>query len=264
MTGYLSAIWRLRYFWLSLVRNDLRNRYRRSIIGIGWSLVHPIAMTVVLCAVMCPLLSLSVRDFAPSLLVGLTFWGFVNASVMDGCQSFFKGESYLRQQPAPLAIYPLRTVLGAGFHFLLGLGVAVVFVGVVHGFERPLALLSLVPTLALLFVIGWSLATCMGVANVMFQDSQHLIEVVMQIMFYVTPIIWPPRRLLERLHNSNAEWVMNLNPFAVLLDMIRKPILEGQAPPLLSVALGAIIGLAAVGAAALLLRRFEQRMIFYL
>ena len=51
MTGYFSAIWRLRYFWMALVRIDLRNRYRRSVIGIGWSLLHPIAMTVVLCVV---------------------------------------------------------------------------------------------------------------------------------------------------------------------------------------------------------------------
>ena len=74
--------------------------------------------------------------------------------------------------------------MGAGFHFLLGFGIAVVFVWCVNGFGNLPALLSLVPTFALLFVVGWSLAVCMGVANVMFQDSQHLIEVVMQIMFY--------------------------------------------------------------------------------
>ena len=51
------------------------------------------------------------------------------------------------------------------------------------------------PTFVLLFVVGWSLAICMGVANVMFQDSQHLIEVVMQIMFYLTPIMYTPEQL---------------------------------------------------------------------
>ena len=55
MIGYFSKIWRLRYFWMALVRNDLRNRYRRSVIGIGWSLLQPIAMTIVLCVVFCQL-----------------------------------------------------------------------------------------------------------------------------------------------------------------------------------------------------------------
>jgi len=170
MTGYLSAIWRLRHFWMALVRIDLRNRYRRSVIGIGWSLLQPIAMTIVLCVVFCQLLGMDLHTYAPLLLSGLTFWGFIMAVVMQGCQCFFQGESYIRQHPAPLAIYPLRTTLSAGFHFVLGFGIATVFVWCVQGFGNLPALLSLVPTFALLFVIGWSLAVCMGVATVMFHD----------------------------------------------------------------------------------------------
>ncbi len=261
MTGYLSDIWRLRYFWTALVRNDLRNRYRRSIIGIGWSLLHPIAMTVVLCAVLCPLFRQSVREYAPFLLSGLTVWGFIMAVVTQGCHCFFQGESYIRQHPAPLAIYPLRTTLGAGFHFLLGLAIAVVFVWTVNGFGNAPALLSLVPTLLLLFVIGWSLAVCMGVANVVFQDSQHLIDVFMQILFYITPILYKADRLADR---PRLAWFVNINPFAILLELVRQPLLYGEFPSLRTISLGALTGLLAVCAAALALKSFEKRMIFYL
>ncbi len=262
MTGYFSAIWRLRYFWMALVRIDLRNRYRRSVIGIGWSLLHPIAMTVVLCVVFSRLLGQDdIRKFAPFLLSGLTLWGFITAVVMQGCQCFFLGESYIRQHPAPLAIYPLRTTLGAGFHFLLGFGITLVFVWWVNGFGNLPALLSLIPTFALLFVIGWSLAICTGVANVMFQDSQHLIEVLMQVLFYVTPIIYPPEMLLKR---HLMAWFVHLNPLAALLELIRKPLLEGQLPSSWAVGVGLLTGLAAAAMAALALRCFEKRMIFYL
>lgn len=249
---------------MALVRNDLRNRYRRSIIGIGWSLLHPIAMTIVLCAIFCQLFGLSVREFAPILLSGLTFWGFITAVVMEGCQCFFQGESYIRQHPAPLAIYPLRTTLGAGFHFLLGFGIALIFVWCVQGFGNLAALPCLLPTFALLFVIGWSLAVCMGVVNVMFQDAQHLVDVLMQIMFYVTPIMYPPKMLMNKLEKLQLEWVINLNPFAVLLEMIREPLLEGRAPSPTVAMVGMVIGLISVSAASLALRRFEKRMIFYL
>ncbi len=66
MTGYFSEIWRLRHFWLALVRIDLRKRYRRSIIGIGWSLLQPIAMTIVLCVVFSQLFNMSVRTMRPT------------------------------------------------------------------------------------------------------------------------------------------------------------------------------------------------------
>ena len=111
----------------------------------------------------------------------------------QGCQCFFQGESYIRQHPAPLAIYPLRTALGAGIHFLFGLCVLLAFVWLVNGFGNLPALLSLVPTLILMFIICWALAICMGVLNVLFQDCQHLIEVLLQILFYLTPIMYDPR-----------------------------------------------------------------------
>jgi lipopolysaccharide transport system permease protein len=224
-------------------------------------LLNPIAMTTVLCVVFGQLYKLDMRSFGPFLLSGLTFWGFVAAAVMQGCHCFFQGESYIRQHPAPLAIYPLRTTLGAGFHFLLGFAIALVFVWCVHGFGNLPALLSLPPTFVLLFILGWSLAVCMGVANVLFQDSQHLIEVAMQMLFYITPIIYKPEMLLQR---RLVAWFIYLNPLAAFLELIRRPLLEGRLPSLWAVGMASLATLLAVGAAALALKRFEKRMIFYL
>jgi lipopolysaccharide transport system permease protein len=264
MTSYLSDIWRLRHFWTALVRIDLRNRYRRSMIGIGWSLLHPIAMTIVLCAVFSQLFGLSVREYAPSLFSGLIFWNFIVAVTNQGCQCFFQGESYIRQHPAPLAIYPLRTALGAGIHFLFGLCVVLVFVWILNGFGNLPALISLIPTLMLLFIFGWALGICMGVANVLFQDCQHLVEVVLQILFYVTPIIYPAEKLLEKLSGKHLEWIVKLNPFGIVLEMLRKPILDGQLPSIGMYASGLLVVSLVAVAAILTLTRFERRIIFYL
>ncbi len=261
VTGYFAEIWKLRHFWTALVRIDLRRRYRGSAIGMGWSLLHPIAMTTVLCLVFFQMFHLDLRTYAPSVLVGLTFWGFVMASVVEGCQCFFHAESYIRQHKAPLAIYALRTTLAAGFHFLPGFAVALILVWCLRGFGNLAVLPSLVPTFALLFVVGWSLAICLGVANVMFQDSQHLLEVVMQIMFYLTPIMYTPEQL------SGQPWlarIVYLNPLAAMLELIRRPLLEGRLPTAPMVLAASLAGLALAGAAALALWRFEKRLIFYL
>ena len=261
MAGYFSEIWRLRHFWLALVRIDLQKRYRRSVIGIGWSLLHPIAMTVVLCVVFTQLFAQDVRTYAPFLLSGLTFWGFITAVVMQGCHCFFLGESYIRQHPAPLAIYPLRTTLGAGFHFLLGFAIALVFVWCVHGFGNLAAIPALLPAFVLLFIFGWSLAVCMGLANVLFQDSQHLIEVAIQVLFYVTPIMYQPEMLLKR---KLMAWFIHLNPLAAFLELIRAPLLDGRSPSAMAVGVASLATLLAAGMAALALRRFEKCLIFYL
>ena len=121
MTAYVSEIWRLRHFWLALVRVNLRRCYRHSILGLGWSLLLPLSMTVVLCTVFATLFDVEVRTFAPYLLAGLTVWNFLTSVMTQGCQSFLQGESYIRQHPAPLAIYPLHN-LGCLYSPVVGAG----------------------------------------------------------------------------------------------------------------------------------------------
>jgi lipopolysaccharide transport system permease protein len=245
---------------MALVRIDLKNRYRRSIIGVGWSLLHPILMTIVLCTVFSQLFNQEIKTYAPFLMSGLVFWIFITAAMSQGCQCFIQGEPYIRQHPAPLAIYPLRTVLGGGIHFLMGLGVVLILAGLFIGFGNPLALLNLIPALLLMFIFAWSLAILMGVMNVLFQDCQHLIEVLIQVLFYITPIMYPPDILQKR----GLSWVVNLNPLAIMLELLRKPILDGQAPSALAYGQGLIAVSIAAAAAVITLAKIEKKMIFYL
>ena len=144
--GYLERVWACRYFWLSLVKIDLRARYRRSLLGVGWSLLRPIALTVILCVVFQRLFHRAdVWSYAPNLLAGLACWDYITTATRQGCQCFFQGESYIRQHPAPVAIFPLRIALAETFHFLVGLTVIIGLSWYVHGFGNLPALVSLGP-----------------------------------------------------------------------------------------------------------------------
>src|SRR5207244_3703621 len=123
------------------------------------------------------------------LLAGLATWNYLVTATLSGCQCFFQGESYIRQYPAPLAIYPLRTALGGTIHFLLALAITLVLVWYFKGFGNLPYLICLVPTVLLLFVFAWSMSVLAGFANVHFQDTQHLTEVAFQILFYASPVI---------------------------------------------------------------------------
>ena len=104
MLGYCNSVWECRWFWLSLVRADLRSRYRRSFLGLGWSLLQPIAMTVVLCVVFRGLMDVNIQEYAPYLLSGLCFWYALMAVAVGGCASLYQSEQYIRQHPAPVRI----------------------------------------------------------------------------------------------------------------------------------------------------------------
>jgi lipopolysaccharide transport system permease protein len=261
MIGHLTAVWRFRHFLLALVRLDLRLRYRRSVIGVGWSLLNPIAMTVVFTVVFSNLLGSGAWDYAPSLLTGMAVWGFLKEAATTGSRALIANESYIRQSPLPYTLYPLRTVLGQAIHTGIALLVVVALVMILQQSARPLAMLpAVLPGLVLAFVAAWAVATIAAFVNVYFQDTQHLLEVAAQIGFFLTPIIYP-RSVLDK---QGLHWIVDLNPVNLFLDLIRDPLLTGNAPAagLYLTAAAVTVGLAllAAGTTAWL----QKRVVFHL
>jgi ABC-type polysaccharide/polyol phosphate export permease len=260
MGDYLSAVWRCRYFWMALVRMDLRTRYRRSLLGLGWSLLHPIAMTAILCAAFHKIFQADIRTYAPFLLAGLAGWNYIVGVTLSGCQCFYQGESYIRQHPAPMAIYPLRVALGGSIHFLIALGVVIGLVLVVKGPGNLPAIVTVVPSVLLLFVFVWSLAVLAGFANVFFQDTQHLAEIGFQLLFYATPIIYPAETLVR----NNLGWLLHYNPLGLFIRLIREPIIDGHPPSVKVFTAACAVVAVMVCAAGGSLAAFQRRLIFHL
>jgi ABC-type polysaccharide/polyol phosphate export permease len=259
MHAYLGAIWNCRYFWLALVKMDLRARYRGSVLGIGWSLLHPIMMTAIICAVFSTIFNADIRSYAPFLMAGLTCWNFIINVSLIGSQCFFQGECYIRQHPAPLAIYPLRTMLANGFHFGMALLLVILLATWMRGFPG-LSLLSLVPTVVLLLVFGWALATMFGLATVRFRDAHYLSELLFQTLFYLTPVMYEPDMLVQR----GMGFLIRGNPFVPFLTLLREPLLYGHVPALTTYLAALSIAALAAGLAAALLRVEERQLIFHL
>jgi len=262
MWAYLLGIWRCRYFWVMLVKNDLRQRYRRSLLGLGWSLLQPVAMTCIICFFFQAILMQSdnVASFAAHVLAGLACWNYIVTATLHGCQCLYLGETYIRQYPAPMAIYPLRTALGGTFHFLIATCLVVLLCWGINGFGNLLVLPALALSLVILFVVTWSLAVLAGFANVYFQDTQHLCEVGFQILFYLSPILFPAEVLQQR----GLGWILDYNPMTAMLALIRDPVLEARAPTAGILATATLTTAIAAGAASFILSRCQRRLIFQL
>jgi ABC-type polysaccharide/polyol phosphate export permease len=160
-----------------------------------------------------------------------------------------------------LAIFPLRVVLGAGFHCLISFSVAVGLAWVFKGPSDWMVMASLIPTLVLIFFLGWFLAILGGLFYVHFHDTQHILEIGLQIWFYLTPIMYPPESIRQR---ARFAWLLNLNPITPVLEAIRQPVLFGQYPPLhvyfYFAAFVGLVGLLAIGC----LKKMERSLVFWI
>jgi lipopolysaccharide transport system permease protein len=278
MIDHVKAVWQFRHFWLSLVRLDLQNRYRRSVLGIGWSLLNPIAMTAVFCTVFSGVIpNTDWKIYAPFLLAGVTVWDFVKGSMIQGCDSFVRAEAYIRQCPMPYTIYPLRTVLGTFIHFVIAMGVLVVTVPVTRNWGLPageyaaavwadLAGLvvgvgpAVVGAMLLTALFAWGVATIAAFAHVYFHDTKHLLEVATQMFFFLTPIIYQRSALDDR----GLGWLADINPVTTFLELIRTPLLTGVPPTSELYTQGAVLAATSVGLAWGKMVWLQKKVVFQL
>jgi ABC-type polysaccharide/polyol phosphate export permease len=258
---YLRRVIRLRHFWLALVRSDLRVRYLHSHLGIAWSLARPVGMTIVLTTVFAGAFDVPVANYVPFLFLGIALWHFLVQSMMLGCGTFRTAAPYLRQQAIPLAVFPLRTVLGAGIHFTLVFVIALFLTAYFVGLPSLPVLASVVPGLAVLFLVALALATLTGLLHTHYPDTQPALEIALQGLFYLTPVMYRPDLFTVAAPLSD---LLAWNPVTAVIELVRTPLLTGElaspAHVLQALAfLGIIGGLAWVG-----LRRCERELVFWI
>jgi lipopolysaccharide transport system permease protein len=216
-TGF--ARWRLA---AALARLDIRNRYRGSVLGPFWLSLSTTIMVVALGLLYSTIFALPLGDYLPYLAVGLIIWGLISQTVTDACDSLTSAEGVIRQVPLPYTVHALRCVFrnaAVAAHSLPLILVVFLVFGHLPGPEAMLAL----PGLLLVGANAFALALMLGMVCARFRDIPPIIGSVLQLAFFMSPVLWKPELLGER-----RAW-LPLNPFYTLMETVRGPLVEGGA-----------------------------------
>lgn len=220
----IGAGWDRRELWMTLGLQDVRQRYRRSKLGPFWITLSMAIMVLALGLLYGRIFGQDLHDYLPFLAAGFVIWGMVASLVNDGCQSFIQAEGMIRQLNAPLSIYAYRglwsTLIAFAHNVWVFLGVALWF-----GVDLNWNLLWVPVALLVLLLNGLWIALFLGILSARFRDVPPIVGSVVQVLFFITPVIWKPEMLPGR-----ALW-LDLNPFYHLVEIMRAPLL-GQPPAL--------------------------------
>ncbi|HWX48258.1 MAG TPA: ABC transporter permease [Roseomonas sp.] len=212
------AHWRLA---LALAWLDLRNRYRGSVLGPLWLTLSTAVMLASLGFLYSALFKIPLAEYLPWLAVSLIIWNVIGQVVGEACTSLTSAEGIVRQMPLPFTVHALccvlRNALVAAHNLPLILVVCLLF-WMIPGWEAFLAL----PGLLLLGVNALAASLLLGMVCARFRDIAPIVGSVLQIAFFITPVIWKPDLLSPEYH-----WLLMLNPFYVLMETIRAPLIEG-------------------------------------
>lgn len=221
MISYFRKVFHARYILSSLVRIDLKGRYRNSIMGFAWNFLTPLGLVVIIGTVFSLLFSMSIREFVPYLFSGLIPWFYVVGCADGGSYCFLGNQGYIKQMSAPIEIYPLRLALVNLVNLLMSIGAFWLICIYLKPEAFNINMLGLVPAVLIFLFFGAAWATLSGFIHLYVRDFAPLQSLAIQALFYVTPIIYPAENILS----TPMAWLIRLNPLYYLLEIIRKPLL---------------------------------------
>lgn len=259
ISSYAAQFWQARHFWLHLTAADLRARFRRTSLGIVWAMLQPMLMALVIAFVMQHAFHDSFTHSFIYIYLGMIMWEFFTGSINLGADSLIRAEGYIKQVRKPIIIYPFKSVLHGLVIFGCGaLGYAILTaLFYPHLFGWTWVFLPLFTVLMILFCVP--VAIISAVINIMFRDFRQSIHVLVQIMWFASPV------LLKRDMYDEGQLALltAVNPLTALLDLIRDPMLLHAIPSLqdILVVLGWTGGLWLL--AGWLLARHERRVVYY-
>ncbi|SDB29646.1 lipopolysaccharide transport system permease protein [Belnapia rosea] len=241
---------------VALASLDIRNRYRGSVLGPFWLTLSTAAMVGGLGLLYSSLFKMSLAEYLPFIAVSLIVWNTINAIVTDACTSLTSAEGIIRQLPLPYTVHVLRCVWRNAViaaHNLPIILAVFLATGAWPGWEAWQAL----PGLALLGINACALALFLGMLCARFRDIPPIVGSVMQLAFFLSPVIWKP----ELLEPSRAAW-LPLNPFYAVMETVRGPLVEGGASAAVWVA-AVVYTAATAGIALAFFIRFRGRIAFW-
>lgn len=220
----LLSLIRYRDLISQLVSRNIKTRYKRSFLGIAWTMVNPLLMMAVLTLVFSQVFHSSIPDYALYALSGLIIWNFFAQSTTAAMSDLVWSGGLIGRVLIPKSVFAVAAV-GTGVVNLLLALVPYGLIATLFGARPSPALLWLpFPILAsLLFTLG--VALLVSAAAVYFADVMPMYEIALTIWLYLTPVIYPVSMVPER-----VQAVLRLNPVYYLVQTFRSVVYEGQAP----------------------------------
>jgi homopolymeric O-antigen transport system permease protein len=247
------ADWKL---WGYLGWHDIRQRYRRSKLGPFWLTLSMGVHIGAIGVIWSSLFGLSARDFVPYLCAGTVVWNLILGCVTEGCGTFIVATHFISQINRPVSVYAFWVIWRNFLVFIHTLAVYVAVVLIFRLWPNANTLQVFIGFPILLLAVSWP-PLLLGLVTARFRDIQQLVQSLMTMVFFVTPIIWR----LDQLHDR--AYLATLNPLTHLIEIVRAPLLGHPIPAhslaaaLATVAVGWVVTLA-------LFARYRGRIAYWL
>lgn len=220
-----------------LIRRDIVARYKRSALGVAWTMLQPIGMMLVMAVVFSTLFR-HVDGYVAYLLSGLIAWSFFAQTTFSAMFQIVWGGDLIRRIYIPMTVFSISAIGTGVVNLVLSL-VPLLVVTLVIGRPITWAILFIPVPILLLMAFALGISLILSTLAVYYPDVKEMYQIIIQAWMYLTPIVYPADILPE----AYRFWILHLNPMYYLISLFRAPIYEGTLPPLDLLIPGALISL---------------------
>jgi ABC-type polysaccharide/polyol phosphate export permease len=212
--------WRL---WTALAWEDIRQRYMRSFIGILWVTISFAFFVAVKILIFTPLSTTDIKEFSVYVTIGFFAWTYISSMLVDGCVPFVNMQGWIKGVHMPLTTFIcqsiFRNIIITLYNALVVIGVMLIVI-----FELTVYALLSIPTLLIFIINGLWIHFLMGVIATRYRDILHLVQTIMRVLFFMTPILWYPFQM------GGLMKYLIFNPVLHYIRLLRDPILYSSIP----------------------------------
>ena len=248
-----------------LIVRELKVRYKRSVFGLLWTMLNPLLLMIVYTIVFTTIMPTPQRNFSIFLLAALLPWLFFSVAVMQGLNSIISNQELIRKVRVPQAVFPLSVVGSNLVNFVLSMVPLFLLMIVLKQPFTP-ALLFVPVAMALLTLFTSGVTLLLATFTVFFRDVRHLAEVLLQMLMYLSPVLYD----LHMLGPQKSWWFvwferfLAVNPFTYLIALVREPVYYGRLPGMGAIAIATAGSFFAFALGYKVFQRLSPRHIHYL
>ena len=245
--------WRL---WSSLAWSDIKQRYRRSVLGPFWMTLSMAVLILVLGYIYSNIFHTDIKTYLPFLSLGFILWGFISTTITESGNAFRESARIIKQVKVPYSIHILR-VLWRNFIVLLHTIILFIPVSLFFALKPAAAIFLALPGLVLVCVnLAW-LELVLAILSTRFRDVPLIVATLVQVTIFATPIMWPVETLGDR------RFIADVNPMYHLIELVRAPLL-GTTPAPLSWMVAAGMAVAGWILALAMFNRVRRSIVYWL
>lgn len=247
--------WRI---WFTLAYQDIKLRYRRSVIGPFWITISMAITVYTMGFLYAHLFHQDLANYFPFLVTGMLSWTLISSIITEVAEGFVSAEGLMKQVKLPYSIYLHRIACRNFLIFFHNIFVLIPIYFIYHA-TAPinLATLLVIPGLAVLYLNTMTYGLIVAMVGARYRDIAQVVKSLLQVIFFITPVMWTPDVL-----GPNKQFIVNFNPIYAVLELFRAPMM-GKVPSLNCLVGATLVTVVGLVVSASFFTKYRSRIIYW-